>query len=162
MKSFLLIICCFLALISKAQLKGFSLGPYAEMAWPTGDFKTTHKTGVGAGLGADIRLGKLGITGSVGYMHFPGTSSSSPEGNFKNPALAAVPLRAGIKFRPIPLLYFKVEGGAANLTKDRGTAFIFAPGVGLRLLGLDLQAKYETWRKDENLSFWALKLGYNF
>jgi hypothetical protein len=151
------------SLAGQAQLKGFSLGPYAEMGWPAGNFQTTHKTGIGAGLGADIRLGKLGITGSVGYMHFPGQTLASTEGgSSKEPALAAVPIRVGLKFRPIPLIFFKVEGGVANYTKDRGTALIFAPAVGVRLLGLEVQAKYETWRKNENLSFWGMKVGYNF
>ncbi len=152
----------FTTVVTNAQLKGFSIGPYAEMAWPAGDFEKTHKTGLGAGLGADIRFGKIGFTGSAGYLQFPGTTTNTTEGSIKNQALAAFPLRAGIKFRPLPFIYFKLESGAANLTKNRGSVFILAPGMGVRLLGLDIMAKYETWKKEESFSFWAVKLGYNF
>jgi hypothetical protein len=147
-----------ISLSSHAQLKGFSIGPYAEAAWPTGDFSETHKNGFGAGLNADIKLpGKLGLTGSAGYMHFGGKTV----GNTKMPAINAFPVRAGLKFRMIPLIYFKVEGGVATFTGDEGSAFIISPGVGIRILGLEVQAKYEAWMKND-YRFWGIKAGFNF
>src|SRR5882757_4621100 len=86
-----------ICLQSKAQLKGFSIGPYAEMAWPIGKLDETNKNGIGAGLNADIRLGKIGLTGSVGYIHFAGKTIVANEGSVDMPAINAVPIRAGIK-----------------------------------------------------------------
>lgn len=152
----------FLSLATHAQLKGFSIGVYAEAARPTGDFSETNKNGFGIGLNADIKLpGKLGLMGSAGYMHFAGKTVQTNEGSTKMPAVNAFPVRAGLKFRMIPLVYFKVEGGVATFTSDEGSAFILSPGVGIRILGLDVQAKYEAWLKND-YRFWGIKAGFNF
>lgn len=161
-KYFVAAITLSLCLHGRAQLKGFSLGPYVEGAWPTGSFDKSNKNGTGAGLNADIRLGKLGLTGSVGFMHFGGKTALTPEGPIDMPAIDAVPIRAGLKYRVVPLLYVKLESGVANYTNNRGSAFILSPGIGIRLLGLDVQGKYEAWMKGSTLGFWGLKVGYNF
>jgi hypothetical protein len=154
----LLVIC----LQANAQLKGFSLGPYIEIAKPTGSLDDTHKNGAGIGLGADIRLGKFGLTGSAGYMYIPGKTVNTIEGPRTAPAISAIPVRAGIKYRFVPLLYAKLEGGVANYTNGNGSAVIISPGIGLRILGLDVEAKYETWVNNGSSSFWGIKAGYNF
>ena len=159
---FMAAIFTFICFQSNAQLKGFSLGPYAELAWPTGNFQESNKNGIGAGLNADIRIGKLGLTGSAGFIHFGGKTVVKNEGPVDMPAINAFPIRAGLKYRFIPLLYAKLEGGVANYTNGGGSSFIFSPGIGLRLLGLDVQAKYETWIGDATRNFWGLKAGYNF
>ena len=151
-----------ICLQSNAQLKGFGLGPYIELATPTGNFNDTHNGGIGAGLGADIGFGKLKFTGSAGYMHFGGKTVTTTEGTVDHPAINAFPLRAGLKYRFAPMFYFKLEGGVANYTKGDGSAFILSPGIGLRVLGLDAQIKYETWMNNGSNNFWGLKAGYNF
>jgi hypothetical protein len=146
----------------QSQLKGFSIGPFAEVASPTGDFKETNKTGYGVGLGADVRLGKIGVTGSVGYMQFGGKTINT-EGTFVDmPSVKAVPVRVGLKYRIIPSLYAKLESGVAKFTGGNESAVIFSPGLGVRLLGLDIQGKYEIWKNDKTYSFWGLKAGINF
>ncbi|WP_276504111.1 hypothetical protein [Terrimonas pollutisoli] len=162
MRLFFLVAFISTSFLCQAQLKGFSLGPYAEMGWPTGDFQQSNKTGIGAGLGADIRLGKIGVTGSVGYMHFGGKTMTKTEGPVDMPAIKAVPVRVGLKYRLAPALYAKLESGVAKFTGTDESAVIFAPGVGVRLLGLELQAKYEIWKRDQAYSFWGLKAGFNF
>lgn len=155
---------------SKAQLKRFSIGPYVETGVPTGDFKNYYNTGWGAGLNADIKLiAGFGVTGSIGYIRFGGKEFSDigPADEpitYKVPALGAVPVRVGVKYKfPFPLLYAKVEGGTATFVGDNeGTAAIFAPGLGIRFLGLDVAAKYELWFKDGHNGFFGLKAGYNF
>ena len=151
-----------ICLQGNAQLKGFSIGPYAEVAWPMSNLETTNKNGIGAGLNADIRISKLGLTASAGFIHFPGKSSGTGEGSVDMPAINAIPVRGGIKYRFVPALYAKLEGGVARYTNGNGSAIIFSPGIGLRLLGLDVQAKYEAWMNDGTNAFWGVKVGYNF
>jgi hypothetical protein len=163
MKVFFIVLTMTMAwLPGQAQLKGFSLGPFAEAGWPTGSFKETNKNGYGAGLGADIRLGKIGLTGSAGYMHFGGKTINKGDGDIKMPAVNAVPVRVGLKYRIVPALYAKLESGVAKFTGGNESAFIVSPGIGVRILGLDVQAKYEIWKKEETYSFWGLKAGINF
>ena len=146
----------------QSQLKGFSLGPFAEIGSPTGDFQETNKTGYGVGLGADVRLGKIGVTGSVGYMHFGGKTISKEGSLVDMPAVKAVPVRVGLKYRIIPVLYAKLESGVAKFTGGSESAVIFSPGLGVRFAGLDVQGKYEIWRNQQTYSFWGLKAGINF
>jgi len=145
-----------------AQLKGLSLGPFVETGWLEGNFKETNKNGYGAGLGADIRLGKIGITGSVGYLHFGGKTINKGGENIDMPSINAVPVRIGLKYRIVPALYAKLESGVAKFTNGDQPAFIFAPGIGIRILGIDVQAKYEIWEKEQGCYFWGLKAGINF
>jgi hypothetical protein len=163
MKFSLVVIVLMLAWIpAQSQLKGFSLGPFAEAAWPAGNFKETNKNGYGAGLGADIRLGKIGLTGSVGYMHFGGKTINKEAGPIDMPSINAVPVRVGLKYRIIPVLYAKLESGVAKFTGGDESAFIFSPGIGVRILGFDFQAKYEIWKSEQTYSFLGLKAGINF
>ncbi len=162
MKMFFIMALLIASMTCQAQLKGFSLGPFVEAGWPTGSFAESNKNGIGAGLGADIRLGKIGLTGSVGYMHFGGKTLNKGNGDIDMPAIKAVPVRAGLKYRVVPALYIKLESGVAKFTGSNESAVIISPGIGLRLLGLDLQAKYEVWQKDQAYSFWGLKAGFNF
>ncbi|PUZ27310.1 hypothetical protein DCM91_08165 [Chitinophaga costaii] len=154
-----------------AQLKRFSIGPYIETGAPAGDFHDTHDVGWGGGVNADIKLiAGLGITGSVGYMHFGGktttiTNPDSSPGKYTYPNVSAIPIRVGVKYHFFPLLYVKVEGGVANFTNTKyrdGAAAIFAPGIGIRILMIDVEAKYELWHKDGSSGFWGLKAGVNF
>jgi hypothetical protein len=167
----MLLILCMTSNLSHAQLnplKRFSIGPFVEAGIPIGDLSDTHNTGFGAGLGADVKLiGGLAVTGSVSYMRFGGKEIDiAGVGTTKIDALQAVPVRVGLRYKfPIPLLYVKVESGAANYIGDGpdGSAVIFSPGIGIRILGFDFQAKYEGWYKSEqNVKFWGLKAGWNF
>lgn len=142
----------------QAQIKPFSLGPYLERAWLTEDHSLTHKDGLGIGLSADIRLSdRLGLTGSAGYLQFSGRST--PEG--KADAVKAYPVRAGFKYRPVPFIYFKIETGPANLKNESGDTWLLSPGLGVRLLGLDIQGKYEVWPGKADLNFWGLRVAFH-
>jgi hypothetical protein len=129
---------------------------------PTSDFEQTNKNGFGAGFGADIRLGKAGVTGSVGYMYFGGKTLHSGNETADMPSFNVIPMRAGLKYRLAPGVYAKLEGGVARFTDDNESALIFSPGVGVRILGLDVQAKYEVWKNDQTFSFLGIKAGFNF
>lgn len=151
-----------MAIAGTAQVKGFGFGPYVEAAWPAGNFKQTTKTGIGAGLGADIRLGKVGLTGSIGYMHIAGKSRITENEIIHVRSFNVLPIRAGFKYRLAPAIYVKLESGVAKFIGNNESAIIFSPGIGLRILGLDLQAKYEIWATQEPYSFLGVKAGFNF
>ncbi|WP_291906094.1 hypothetical protein [Chitinophaga sp. CB10] len=163
--AFLLLICA-TAQSSQAQLKRFSIGPFVEAGFPTGDFSETNKTGYGIGIGADIKLvAGLTAVGSVSYMYFGGKSYTDTNGNSQDWAdVKAIPIRLGLRYKIFSLLYAKVEGGTVQYAgKDyNGVGGLVAPGIGIRLLGLDVEGKYEAWFKDGTRGFWGLKAGYNF
>src|SRR6476661_9916108 len=156
MKTYLLpAIFLFIGYQSNAQLKGFSVGPYAEIIWPMGSIKETNTNGIGGGINADIRVGKIGITGSAGFIHFGARSMTNNEGT-KSSAIDAFPIRAGIKYRLVPTIYVKLEGGVARYINSSNSSAILSPGIGIRILGLDLEGKYETWINRG--SGWGVKL----
>ncbi|CAL1517515.1 hypothetical protein [Chitinophaga sp. MM2321] len=161
--SAMLLIVVFSTQSSQAQLKRFSIGPYLEAGGPTGDFSKTHKPGYGIGLGADVKLiAGLTAVGSVGFMYMKGKTISN--GTIDVPSAKVIPIRLGLRYTLISILYVKVEGGTAQFTGDynQGTGALFAPGLGIRILGLDVEGKYEAWFKDGTHGFWGLKAGYNF
>ncbi|MET0635054.1 MAG: hypothetical protein ABWZ25_03435 [Chitinophagaceae bacterium] len=146
--------------VANAQLKGFSIGPYVERAWTAGSSGDQLKNGLGAGLSADIKIpGNLGLTGSAGFLHFAGRKSQTESGEVRHPAINAFPLRGGIKFRPLPLIYIKMEAGVAKYSKQ--SAFLLSPGIGIRVLGIDIQGKYERWYDVAGTRFWGLRAGLN-
>jgi hypothetical protein len=161
MRIFLLVI-TLLTVLAQAQLKGFSLGPYIETGLPTGHISEINKNGYGTGLGADIRLGKLGLTGSAGIMHFGGKMVDKGDGLVKMPAINAIPLRVGIKYRIAPALYAKFESGVSKFINSNESAIIVSPGIAVRVFGIELAGKYEIWKRNETYSFWGLKAGFNF
>ncbi|MDQ0107272.1 hypothetical protein SAMN05660909_01009 [Chitinophaga terrae (ex Kim and Jung 2007)] len=161
----MLLLLCVINQSAQAQLKRFSIGPFVEVGFPTGDFGDTHNTGYGIGLGADLKLvAGLTAVGSVSYFRFPGKTVSTPTGNYDVKSANVIPIRLGLRYNLISLLYVKVEGGTANFTGDynNGVGALVAPGIGIRLLGLDVEAKYEAWFHDKTHGFFGLKAGYNF
>ncbi|HEX2533915.1 MAG TPA: outer membrane beta-barrel protein [Chitinophagaceae bacterium] len=166
MKKIKLIGCALLLLClagpARAQLKGFSIGGYLEAASPTAGFEDTHKNGVGLGVEGNLKLpGKWGLTASAGYMHFGARRGQGMDDTLRMPAFNATPLRVGVKYR-LPLVYLKLESGVARFSRNGGTAFILSPGIGVRILALDIQGKLEAWTNDETYTFWGLKVGLHF
>lgn len=142
---------------ASAQLKKFSIGPYIEAAWPKGDFLSTNINGIGVGLAGDIKLGpKLNIMGSAGYLRFGRRTGEST-----SEVITAIPVRVGLKYK-LPLVYLKMESGTARMRQQETSALILSPGVGIRILGLDVQGSYESWLADEGRSFASLKIAYHF
>lgn len=163
MKTTLLILSLtILTQLTHAQLKGFSIGPYAERAWPRGNFATLYNNGIGAGVGADVKLpGKLSLTGSLGILKFTGKEFHKDGVTEKMATLTATAIRVGFKYR-LPLVYFKLEGGSARMNDEKGGGMILSPGAGMRILGLDVQVNYESWIRANSYSFWGLKASYHF
>ncbi len=144
---------------ASAQLKGFSFGPYLEFGSPKGEFAKHNKNGIGIGIGGDFKIAKKwSVMGSFGYMRF------GKEGGLldaKNSVVSALPIRGGIRYK-LPLVYLKLESGVAKFNNDLPNALILSPGIGLRILGLDIRGSYESWLGDESRSYAALRLAYHF
>ena len=151
-----------LSQLANAQLKGFSFGPYAERAWPRGNFERSYINGMGAGVAADINLpGNLSLIGSLGVLRFPGKEFQKDGINEKIASLTATPIRIGIRYK-LPLVYLKLETGSARMNDDNGGGMILSPGAGIRILGLDVQVSYESWIRSQRYSFLGLKASYRF
>ena len=152
-----LVIICLSSHEGFSQLKGFGIGPYVETAWPQGAFSQRAGKAIGGGVSADVKLlSKFSATGSIGLLRF--AKMSRPEVAY--PPLTATPMRFGVKYR-LPLIYLKMESGVAKL-KDKKDPVILSPGVGIRLLGLDVQASYESWLQSKPTSFARLRVAYQF
>jgi hypothetical protein len=95
-------------------------------------------------------------------MQFAGKTIDKGDGLIDIPSVKAVPVRVGLKYRIIPALYAKLESGVARFTGGDESGLIFSPGIGVRILGLDLQAKYDVWKAKKTYSFMGLKAGINF
>ncbi|SEW40978.1 hypothetical protein [Chitinophaga arvensicola] len=162
----MIFVICMSTQSSQAQLKRFSIGPFVEAGFPVGDFSDTHNTGYGIGLGADVKLvAGLTAVGSVSYFHFGGKDySTAVTNNLKYPDYNVIPIRLGLRYNLISILYVKVEGGTVQYTGKNynGIGGLVAPGIGIRILGLDVEGKYEAWFKDGTRGFFGLKAGYNF
>src|SRR5947209_16291739 len=140
-----------------SQLKGFSIGPYLERDWVKGSMAQTNGNGLGVGVAGDIKLGgHMSLMGSYGYLHFGRNS-----GEQFSQSIDARPLRVGLKYK-LPLVYLKMESGTVTFQNGSSSALILSPGVGVRLLGLDVQASYESWLHQTPQSFTSLKLAYHF
>lgn len=148
------------SLRGSAQHLNLRWGPYAELALPTGSMASRQASGLGTGLQLELRLPVgLALDGSAGYLRFPAAGVDSAAAS----VLSAVPFRVGARFKFLPLLYVKLETGrVVYLHGAPGGAALWAPGLGLQLLGLDLEAKYEIWDAPQHQGFLGLKLAYLF
>jgi hypothetical protein len=139
-----------------AVLKAVSVGPYAEMAYPTGKMADMRNNGFGFGVAADIRLPiPVGLTGSAGFMSFGGKDiPDMPSARYET--LQGFPLRIGVKWSRGPI-YTVLETGSVSVSKGgSGTTALFAPGIGLRILKIDVRAKYETWFRSGEAQFFSV------
>ncbi|WP_202409385.1 outer membrane beta-barrel protein [Hufsiella arboris] len=122
-------------------------------------------------IGGDLRLQKdfsSNISGllSAGYNSFQ-VKDSDGGGSW-----GYIPVKAGIKVFPIERFYISGELGAAFGTDDQGTAFVYAPGIGVGFNnGLDIGLRYEgmgnsklndTNIKINNPDQVALRIAYGF
>jgi hypothetical protein len=147
----------------------------AQTKEPSGDSRDT-RLGIGLSLGlptddafniavgGDLRLQKdfySNVSGllSLGYTNF------SVKDDLGGGSVGYVPLKAGIKVFPMARFYISGEVGAAFGTDDgQGTAFVYAPGIGLGFNnGIDLGLRYEGFSQNGgNLGQVALRIAYGF
>ncbi|WP_343670289.1 hypothetical protein [Chitinophaga sp.] len=156
------------------QSKSISFGPYVESLYNNGHISRTANIGVGGGITAELKLlSGFSLTGSAGYARFSGEDTRLLSFDVENPKFEAysapyqyIPVRIGFRYKfPIPFLYVKAEGGAVTAIghwSGQGTRAIFAPGIGVRIGALDIEAKYENWFTNGSYNLAGLKAGYLF
>src|SRR5882757_9258621 len=109
----------------------FSIG--ADGGVTTGSFRDSHKSMVGGSIEADFPVAnQFYITANTGYNQFFGVNNVFGTG-IKAPDINIIPVKAGLKYFPISLLYLQLEAGAAFVTNkstlgfERTATFIYAP-----------------------------------
>jgi hypothetical protein len=155
----------------------FSIG--ADGGITTGSFRDSHKSMIGGSIEADIPVADhFYFTANTGYNQFFGVDNVFGTG-IKAPDINIIPVKAGLKYFPITLLYLQLEAGAAFVTNkstlgfERTGVFIYAPQVGTQIpLGgksyLDAGVRWEgctNFTENDGSSrghFFALRVAYAF
>lgn len=152
------------ALPAWAQSKKLTYGPYVEMLINQGRLPAASKVGAGAGMGMKVQLlTGWSFTASAGYICFKGntTQKGVPGGDYQ-----VIPVRLGIAYKlPLPAMYVKIEGGTATTIGNysaQGTKAIVTPALGVHLKSLEVEAKYETWIKEDANSSIGVKAALSF
>lgn len=160
-------------------MNGAKLGIGAEFAFPTGDSGDAYDFGYGGSLQYQAPIApSLNFTASAGYLNFTGKEYTFGPATIAAKDFSAVPLKAGLRYFVAENVYLGGELGAAIGTSDgAGTAFAYAPSVGVEFPvsdkgTIELGARYEGWsNKSDNSAdnnylpvknFIGLRLAYNF
>jgi opacity protein-like surface antigen len=146
-------------------MNGPKLGVGVEFGLPVGDFGNAFNLGVGGSLVYQQPLAtNLNFTASAGYINF-----SSEEVLGVKISSAAIPVKAGVRYFFAENFYGGAELGAAFSTEDNGgTAFAYAPGIGVEFpvankAAIDLGVRYESWSRDSRTnSFIGIRAAFNF
>lgn len=141
----------------------------AEVAIPTGDLGEAWKLGLGGSLKAAFPVITNGdITVSAGYISFSGKEQTFMGQSFKNPAMNAIPLKAGFRYRFPGGFYLEPQFGY-TIFKVKGAgesegAFTYAGNVGYVINNMiDLAVRYEGASKEgATLSHIGLRAAYTF
>jgi opacity protein-like surface antigen len=146
-------------------MNGSKLGVGVEFGLPVGDFGDVFNLGVGGSLVLQIPVAtNLNFTGSAGYLKFSNDSDDIIEYS-----VAAIPVKAGLRYYFAENFYGAGELGAAFYTGDNSTtAFAYAPGIGVEFpvankAAIDLGVRYEGWSANSRTnSFVGIRAAFNF
>ncbi|HMI02297.1 MAG TPA: hypothetical protein VK541_07440 [Pedobacter sp.] len=149
-----------------AAMSGPKLGIGVEFGFPMGDFGDGYNLGYGGSLTYQHPIAsKLNLTGNAGYLNFQ--SKDIPGLGKINSGF--IPVKAGLRYFLAENIYVGGELGAVFSTGDGdgGTAFAYAPGVGVEFpvadkSTIELGGRYEGWSNDGTSSFIGLRLAWNF
>ncbi|KIO77333.1 hypothetical protein TH53_10010 [Pedobacter lusitanus] len=160
--------------VSAQKIKGPKLGIGADFAIPVGNLSNGYKFGYGGSLLFQTPIApKLNFTASAGYLSMVGKTLDFYYGNYslsgKVPNSNVIPVKVGARYFVTDSFYAGGEVGAAFVSEDgdNGTAFAYAPGIGLELplankKAVDLGVRYEGWSKNSSVGFFGLRVAYNF
>ena len=158
----------------------YSIG--VEAGIPVGNFKDSHKWNLGGSVQADIPVAsQLFVTVNAGYNNVFSKKDQIVGGatvDYANVQL--LPVKAGLKFFPIPNFYVQGEAGAAFLLNksdyynDKSVAFAYAPQIGVQFpvsangnfidAGIRYEAttKYASSFDNSKVQFLGLRVAYGF
>jgi hypothetical protein len=169
-------VAAFLFIASYAQTNSTSAGPKLSIGLdfgvPVGDLAKGYTIGFGGSGKAELPLSsKFNATLTAGYITYYFESLVKPGlRTFGLDTYAGfVPVKAGGKYFFSKNVYGEAEIGARISTNNNyGTAFIYAPGLGVSYPvsakhDIDFGARYEGWSKDGyNNGQVAFRIAYKF
>ncbi|WP_432713334.1 hypothetical protein [Pedobacter sp.] len=146
-------------------MNGQKLGVGVEFGLPVGNFGDIYNLGVGGSLVYQVPVAaNLNFTGSAGYISFKSKEMAGLTHSF-----GTIPVKAGLRYFFAENFYGGAELGAAFSTEDGGgTAFAYAPGIGVEFpvankAAIDLGVRYEGWSRDSHTSsFIGIRAAFNF
>lgn len=157
---------------ASAQTQGSRISIGADLAVPTGDLAVISSLGYGGSLQGEFAVAKsLSLTASAGYLTFGFKKvfkDAFEEAGISVGNQSAIPLKGGAKYYFLKNVYGAAELGAALSTgEEGGTAFLYAPTVGISfpLAGknaVDLGLRYESWSNEGTSSFIGLRASFAF
>ncbi|HEY4195047.1 MAG TPA: hypothetical protein VGM63_05905 [Mucilaginibacter sp.] len=155
----------------------FSVG--ADVGYSTGNFRNSYRWNAGGSVQADIPVASnFFFTANLGYLNSFGRNDVNGTG-LQAPDIHLLPVKAGIRYFPIPMLYLQADAGAAfalnksDVGLDKTAAFIYSPQVGVQLpiggksyidAGILYQSstKYISSVDDSKINFLGLRVAYAF
>lgn len=163
------LICCGYAVNAQFKLPKALLFANVNYASPANEkFNVSNRGAWGGEAGLGLGLGKTLITGTVGYQVF-GMKVNNLGGD-----LQVIPLKAGIRqYVALGKVFFLGNVGTAfqsfdntSNTRIKTNNFMWEGGVGVKLIGLELQGTYSGWQHPMgtigNATMLNLKLGWSF
>lgn len=165
MKTFFFIVFLFV-LISSANAQSRDITPLkfgigATMGLPVGELGPWANFGFGLDLqGKYIVAPKIDLTLCAGYLNFLAKGGGNLE-------IGSIPILAGIQYFFSDKVYCSVQAGISFFTTTgSGSAFTFAPGVGIKLSKqFDVLVKYQSATSKENyfdVAFLGVRGGLSF
>ncbi|OOQ60551.1 outer membrane beta-barrel protein [Mucilaginibacter pedocola] len=174
MKKLLAVAVVMLAALTSSKLyaqddyKKFSLGIGLEAALPVGNLSNAYSFGGGATIRATI-----GLDASSAFTITSGALAFAPKdlgGGYKLKTQVNIPIKAGYRYMLSDNFYAIGEAGvtiaktyasngSGGTVSASGSSFTYAPGIGLKLGGVDLSVRYEGY---SGAGFIGGRLGFNF
>ncbi len=167
---FVLLCACVFAQGKSSSDAKLSVG--LDFGLPVGSFAKGTTIGFGGNGKAEFPLSSnFNFTLTAGYIsyYFKESLKKSLKAVGLNTYMGYIPVKAGGKYYFSQNIYGEVEVGARFSTNDNGgTAFIYAPGLGVsypvsKKHDIDFGARYESWSQGGgNIGQVALRIAYKF
>lgn len=154
---------------SQANRKeSFSVSAGPEIAFPEGNFRSTHRIGFGLNIKGEYTFGKhLSATLNTGFLSMQGLSYFDPAllSSIKYKSLLAIPVKGGARYY-MGNFYLLGEGGVIFLSNfAASTNGVISIGLGDKIkIGrnkLDISARQELWfAQPRNFNLAVIRIGY--
>jgi len=157
---------------SKSGSNGAKLSVGLDFGVPTGNWSNNYSIGFGGSGKAELPVSSaFNFTITAGYINYYTKGGAKTIREFFGASTydGFIPVKAGGKYFFSPNFYGEAEVGARFGTNNNsGTAFIYAPGLGVSFPvsdkhDIDFGARYEGWSQDGgNIGQVAFRIAYKF